>query len=85
MHAWIMHGIKLNIVFFIAIYFWVMLPPLNTAVECCDRMVVGFTTTCAMMPTTTNVVSLNPVHGEVYSIQHYEVYLNFPINQEIEN
>jgi hypothetical protein len=28
---------------------------------------------------------LNPVHGEVYSIQHYEVYLNFPINQEIEN
>ena len=29
----------------------------------CDRMVVGFTTT--------KVVSSNPVHGEVYSIQHY--------------
>jgi len=23
------------------------------------------------MPITTNVVSLNPAHGEVYSIQHY--------------
>ena len=29
-----------------------------------DRMVVGFTTTC--------VISLNPVHGEVYSI-HYVI------------
>ena len=29
-----------------------------------DDMVVGFTT---------NVVSLNPVHGEVYSIQHYVI------------
>jgi hypothetical protein len=25
------------------------------------------------MPITTNVVSLNPVHGEVYSIQHYVI------------
>jgi len=25
------------------------------------------------MPITTNVVSLNPAHGEVYSIQHYVV------------
>jgi hypothetical protein len=33
-----------------------------------DRMVVGFTTTC--VPITTKVVSSNPVHGEVYSIQH---------------
>jgi len=34
-----------------------------------DRMVVGFTITYAMMqsvPFTTNVVSSNPVHGEVY-------------------
>jgi hypothetical protein len=38
-----------------------------------DRMVVRFTTTYSMqsVPITTNVVSFNPVHGEVYSIQHY--------------
>jgi len=30
-----------------------------------DRMVVG--------PITTKVVSSNPVHGEVYSIQHYVI------------
>ena len=33
-------------------------------------MVVGFTTVQSV-PITTKVVSLNPVHGEVYSIQHY--------------
>jgi hypothetical protein len=33
-------------------------------------MVVGFTTTYAI---TTKAVSLNPVHGEVYSIQHYVI------------
>jgi len=27
------------------------------------------------VPTTTNVVSSNPVHGEVYSIQHYVIML----------
>jgi len=32
-------------------------------------MVVGFTTTCAI----TKVVRSNPVHGEVYSIQHYVI------------
>jgi hypothetical protein len=36
-----------------------------------DRMVVGFITTCVIMPITTKVVSLNPIHGKVYSIQHY--------------
>jgi hypothetical protein len=35
-----------------------------------DRMVVGFTTTCAI---TTKVESLNLVHDEVYLIQHYVV------------
>ena len=35
-----------------------------------DRMVIGFTTTCAIA---TKVVSLNPVHGEVYSVQHYVI------------
>jgi hypothetical protein len=35
--------------------------------------VVGFTTTCAKMPITTEVVSSNPAHGEVYSIQHYVI------------
>jgi len=35
-----------------------------------DRMVVGFTTTCAI---TTNVVISNPVRGKVHSIQHYVI------------
>ena len=35
-----------------------------------DRMVVGFITNCAI---TTEDVSSNPVHGEVYSIQHYVI------------
>ena len=34
-------------------------------------MVVGFTTTYAIVPNTTKVVSSNPVHGEVKSIQLY--------------
>jgi hypothetical protein len=40
-----------------------------------DRMVVEFTTTVPVqsVPITTKVVSLNPVHGEVYSIQHYVI------------
>ena len=34
-----------------------------------DRMVVGFTTTCAIsVPFTTNIVSSNPSHDEMYSI-----------------
>ena len=36
-----------------------------------DRIVVGFTV--QSVPITTKVVSLNPVHGEVYSIQHYVI------------
>ena len=36
-----------------------------------DHMVVEFTTTCS----TTKVVSSNPVHGEVYSLQHYLIKL----------
>jgi hypothetical protein len=31
-----------------------------------DRMVVGFTTTCVIDAITTDVVSLNPIQGEVY-------------------
>ena len=38
-----------------------------------DCMVVGFTTTYARVPITTKFVSLNPAHGEVYSIQHYGI------------
>jgi hypothetical protein len=37
-----------------------------------DRMVVGFITTLSV-PITTNVVSSNPAHGEVYLIQHYVI------------
>ena len=39
-------------------------------------MVVGFTKTCAItesVPITTNIVSLNPAIGKVYSIQHYVI------------
>jgi hypothetical protein len=38
-----------------------------------DRMLVGFTTSCAILPIATKVVSSNPVHGEVFSIQHYVI------------
>jgi hypothetical protein len=38
-----------------------------------NRMAVGFTTTCAKSVTITTYSS-NPVHGEVYSIQHYVTY-----------
>ena len=46
-----------------------------------DRMVVGFTTTCATVPSTTKVVSSNHVHGEVYSIQHYVIKLVIDLRQ----
>jgi hypothetical protein len=36
-------------------------------------MIVGFTTTMYLVPSTTNVASSNPAHGEVYSIQHYVI------------
>ena len=36
-----------------------------------DLLVVGFTV--QSVPITTHVVSSNPVHGEVYSIQHYVI------------
>jgi hypothetical protein len=38
----------------------------------CDHMVVGFTT-MQSVPITTNVVSPNLTHGEVYLIQHYVI------------
>ena len=38
-----------------------------------DRMVVGYTTTYAIMPITTEVVISNPDQGDVYSIQHYVI------------
>ena len=37
-----------------------------------DDMDVGFTTTCAFSAYSQDVRS-NPVHGEVYSIQHYVI------------
>jgi hypothetical protein len=36
-------------------------------------VVVGFTTTCAVSAYHHQVVSSNPVHGEVYLIQHYVI------------
>jgi hypothetical protein len=42
----------------------------------CDRMVVGFTSSCATSAYHTNVVrTSNPAHGKVYSIQHYVIKL----------
>jgi len=38
-----------------------------------DRMVVGFTTNCTISAYHNKVVSSNPVHGKVYSIQHYVI------------
>jgi hypothetical protein len=38
-----------------------------------DRMVVGFPTAVQSMHITTKVVSLNPIHGEGYSILHYVI------------
>ena len=41
-----------------------------------NGMVVGFTTTYTIIqsvPIITKVVSSKPVHGEVYSIQHYVI------------
>jgi hypothetical protein len=40
-----------------------------------DRMVVGFTNTYAISAITTTVVSSNPAHDEVYSIQFYQLYI----------
>ena len=39
-----------------------------------DRMVVRFTTMYVQsVPVTTTIVSSNPVHGKVYSVQHYVI------------
>jgi hypothetical protein len=38
----------------------------------CDHMVVGFTT-MQSVPITTNVVTSNLTHGEVYLIEHYVI------------
>ena len=38
-----------------------------------DRMVVRFTTTCAISVYRYTIVSLNPAHGEEYSIQPYVI------------
>jgi hypothetical protein len=38
-----------------------------------DHMVVGFKLPMQSVPITTNIVSLNPAHGEVYLIQHYVI------------
>jgi hypothetical protein len=40
-----------------------------------DRMVVGFTTICAISAyhITTKAVTSTTAHGEVYSIQHYVI------------
>ena len=51
-----------------------------------DRMLVEFTTTSAItlsVPITTKVASSNPVHGEVYSIQHYVMKFDSDLRQVV--
>ena len=38
-----------------------------------DRMVIGLHLPVQSVPITTKVVSSNPVHGKVYSIQHFVI------------
>ena len=38
-----------------------------------DRMVVDLKLLVQSLPITTKVVSSNPVHGEVYTVQHYVI------------
>jgi hypothetical protein len=45
-----------------------------------DRMVVDLLPVQSV-PITTKVVSLNPVHGERYSIQHYVIKFDSDISQ----
>jgi hypothetical protein len=46
-----------------------------------DRMVVEFTTTCAISAYHHKVVSSKPVYGEVHSIQHYVIKFNSDLRQ----
>ena len=48
----------------------------------CDHMVVGFITTYMQtVPFTTKVASSNPIHVEVYSIQHYVIKIVSDLRQ----
>jgi hypothetical protein len=47
----------------------------------CDRMVVELQLSVQSMPITTNVVSSNPVHGEVYSVQHHVIKFVIDLRQ----
>jgi hypothetical protein len=46
-----------------------------------DRMVVDLQLPVQSVPITTKVVSLNPVHGEMYSIQHYVIKFDSDFQQ----
>jgi hypothetical protein len=46
-----------------------------------DCMVVGFTISVQSVPITTNVVSSNLLHGEVFSIQHYVIKIVSELQQ----
>ena len=57
---------------------------ITTYRDCCvDRMVVGFTSQLPVqsMPITSKVVSSNPAHDEVYSIQHYVIKFVIDLRQ----
>ena len=46
-----------------------------------DRMVVDVQLPVQSVPITTKVVSSNPAHGEVYSIQHYVIKFDSDLRQ----
>ena len=45
---------------------------------CCDSdcMVIGLSLLTQSVPITINIVSLNSIHGEVYTIQHYVIVVS---------
>ena len=48
-----------------------------------DRMVVDLQLPVQSVPITTKVVSSNPVHGEVYSMQHYVIKLSVTCDRSV--
>ena len=48
-----------------------------------DHTVVGITSTMQSVPITTKVVSLDPAHGEMYSIQHYVIKLSVTCDRSV--
>jgi hypothetical protein len=48
-----------------------------------DHTVVAITSTMQSVPITTKVVSLDPTHGKMYSIQHYVIKLSVTCDRSV--